>query len=180
MVISETNLAGVVTINTHRYVDDRGTFQRLYCNESFTVAGLPSAFVQSNLSANRRKHTLRGLHYQREPYQEDKLVYCVHGEILDVVLDVRETSLTFGSYFMTKLSAENGTALLVPKGLAHGYLTLTDDATVVYAVTNSYVPDCEAGIRWNDPTFSISWPIRDPIVSVKDANWPNFIRSDGL
>jgi dTDP-4-dehydrorhamnose 3,5-epimerase len=170
----ETPLAGLVVVETPVFRDARGSFQRLQCNDAFAAAGLPAAFVQTNLSTNTQPNILRGMHYQKFPHQEDKLVRCVHGAILDVVIDIRRSSPTFGRHFAIELSAENARALLVPKGFAHGYLTLTADAAVLYHVTTPYTPGAEGGIRWNDPRFAIDWPVDAPLLSDKDAAWPDF------
>jgi dTDP-4-dehydrorhamnose 3,5-epimerase len=172
--ILPTPLHDLVLVETPVFCDERGSFQRLQCNDTFAARGLPSQFVQTNLSTNRQRHILRGMHFQRTPHQEDKLVRCVHGAVLDVVIDLRETSLTFGQHFMIELNSENVLALFVPKGFAHGYLTLSECTTVVYHVTHPHTPTAEAGIRWNDPYFSIKWPVKNPLLSEKDANWPDF------
>lgn len=174
MNILPTPLRGLVIIDSPLFRDERGTFQRLHCSESFADKLLPTHFPQTNLSTNRQRHILRGMHFQRAPHREDKLVRCVHGAVLDVVIDLRETSLTFGQHFMIELNSENALALFVPKGFAHGYLTLSECATVVYHVTHPHTPTAEAGIRWNDPYFSIKWPVKNPLLSEKDANWPDF------
>lgn len=174
MKIVPTELAGAVIVETPVFRDARGGFQRLHCEETFAAAGLPSRFVQSNLSVNTEQGILRGLHYQAAPYAEDKLVRCVNGAILDVAADIRPDSPTFGRYVAVELSAENGRALLVPKGCAHGYLTLTPAAAVMYHVSTAYAAAAERGVRWNDPFFAIDWPVAAPKLSDKDANWPDF------
>lgn len=178
MRILPTPLHDLVLVETPVFCDERGSFQRLQCNDTFAARGLPTQFVQTNLSTNRQRHILRGMHFQRTPHQEDKLVRCVHGAILDVGIDIRESSPTFGRHFMVELSADNALALLVPKGFAHGYLTLTEDAAVLYHVTHPYTPGAEGGIRWNDPRFAIDWPVQEPLLSPKDAHWPDFTRGE--
>lgn len=174
MKLIRTPLADLVVIETPVFRDQRGGFQRLQCNEAFAAAGLPSAFVQTNLSTNTQRHILRGMHYQKHPHQEDKLVRCVQGAILDVVIDIRRSSPTFGQHFAIELTAANALALLVPKGFAHGYLTLSDESSVLYHVTTPYTPGAEGGIRWNDPRFAIAWPVQEPLLSGKDGAWPDF------
>ncbi len=174
MKVTPTPIADLVIVEFPVFRDARGGFQRIHCNREFTTAGLPDAFVQTNLSTNVHANTLRGMHFQRAPHQEDKLVRCVHGAVLDVVIDLRRESATFGRHVAVELSAENARALLVPKGFAHGYLTLTDDAAVLYHVSAFYTPGVEGGVRWNDPRFAIDWPVRDPIISAKDAAWPDY------
>jgi dTDP-4-dehydrorhamnose 3,5-epimerase len=174
MKIIETALPGALIVETPVFRDARGGFQRLHCDEAFAAVGLPGRFVQSNLSVNTEKGILRGLHYQAAPHAEDKLVRCVNGAILDVAADMRVDSPTFGQYVAVELSAENGRALLVPKGCAHGYLTLTPGAAVVYHVSTPYHGAAERGVRWNDPFFAIDWPENTPKLSDKDAAWPDF------
>lgn len=174
MKIGKTSLRDVVTLEWPVFRDERGSFQRLYCQDQLAAAGLPSSFPQSNLATNSAKGILRGMHFQRAPQQEDKLVRCIVGAILDVVIDIRPESPTFARHFKVELSADNARALFVPKGFAHGYLTLTEGAAVLYHVTAAYAPGAEGGLRWNDPAFGIDWPIGDPKLSAKDAAWPDF------
>lgn len=175
----DTPLRGLVLIESPVFRDERGTFQRLHCSDSLAAQGLPSRFVQTNIATNVRAGTLRGMHFQRTPHEEDKLVRCIGGAILDVVIDIRAGSRTFGEHFSVELSAERAHALLVPKGFAHGYLTLTDGAVVLYHVTAAYQPAAEGGIRWNDPAFGIRWPIVRPQLSAKDAAWPDYADRSG-
>lgn len=177
MKFKDTPLKNLVVVESPVFRDERGGFQRIHCNQAFADAGLPDSFVQTNLSTNVHANTLRGMHYQKAPYQEDKLVRCIQGAVLDVVLDLRRDSATFGQHFGIELSAENALALLVPKGFAHSYLTLTANAAVLYHVTTPYTPGVEGGVRWNDPRFAIAWPVREPIISAKDAAWPDFTDS---
>ncbi len=179
MKIQATGLPGLLVLETPVFRDSRGGFQRLHCEQTFADSGLPIQFVQTNLTTNSEANILRGLHYQRTPYREDKLIRCVHGAILDVVIDIRRSSLTFGRHFAIELTAGNGLALLVPKGFAHGYLTITAGATVLYQVSTPYTPSAENGIRWNDPFLGFSWPHPRPIVSDKDSAWPDFSREPG-
>jgi len=169
-----TSIPGLFIIESSVFRDERGGFQRLQCDDAFTAAGVPSRFVQTNLSTNSNRHILRGMHYQRYPHQEDKLIRCVKGAIFDVAIDIRRSSQTYGKYFTLELTEENALALLVPKGVAHGYLTLTDFSSVLYQVTSSYTPSAEGGIRWNDRRFAVDWPTDEPILSAKDAGWPDF------
>ncbi len=177
--VVDTPLSGLVLIESPIFRDDRGTFQRLHCSESLAALGLPCHFVQTNLATNVRSGTLRGMHFQRAPHEEDKLVRCIAGAVLDVVIDIRASSPTFGKHFSVELSAERAHALLVPKGFAHGYLTLTDGAVVLYHVTAAYQPAAEGGIRWSDPGFGIQWPIARPQLSAKDAAWPDYADRPG-
>jgi dTDP-4-dehydrorhamnose 3,5-epimerase len=173
MKIEPTGLSGVYIIKRESIIDERGSFTRMFCRQELEAAGLIGEIAQVNLSANGRKGTLRGLHSQRGEDAEDKIVTCMAGAVFDVCVDVREGSPTFGKWFGTELSPENGLALYVPKGFAHGYLTLTEGAHVLYFVTQYYKPGAEEGYRYNDPAFGIAWPLGPPyIISDKDNNWP--------
>lgn len=174
MKLSKTPLADLVLVEWPVHRDERGCFQRLHCREQLADAGLPCDFPQSNLATNTDKGILRGMHFQRAPHAEDKLVRCVTGLILDVVIDMRPVSPTFGQHYSVELSAANALALFVPKGFAHGYMTLTKGAAVLYHVTTPFVPGAEGGIRWNDPAFCIAWPTDRPVLSAKDSVWPDF------
>jgi dTDP-4-dehydrorhamnose 3,5-epimerase len=169
-----TPLAGLTVVHASAFQDGRGSFRRLQCAREFAAAGLADVFVQTNLSTNNQRHILRGLHYQQSPHQEDKLVRCVAGRILDVAVDVRPGSSTFGKHFSIELDADNGLALYLPKGFAHGYLTLTEHSAVLYHVSEYYTPAAERGLRWNDPCLGIAWPAAAPLLSPKDADWPDF------
>lgn len=174
MRFESTPLAGLTVVHSPAFQDERGGFRRLQCAREFAAAGLADVFVQTNLSTNNRRHILRGLHYQQAPYQEDKLVRCVSGRILDVAVDVRPGSPTLGRHFAIELDEENGLALYLPKGFAHGYLTLSGQCTVLYHVSQFYTPGAERGLRWNDPRLGIRWPTSEPLLSAKDAAWPDF------
>jgi dTDP-4-dehydrorhamnose 3,5-epimerase len=175
MKVHNTPLSGLVIIESPVFRDTRGTFQRLQCVDAFRENGLPATFVQTNLATNSSRNILRGMHFQKAPYGEEKLVRCVDGKILDIVIDIRPESPTYLQHFRVELTHDNALALLVPKGFAHGYLTLTDAAAVLYHVSTPYTPHAEGGIRWNDPTFGITWPAATPLLSDKDAAWPDFI-----
>lgn len=155
--------------------DERGFFARVWDQEKFSAHGLSMDFTQCNNSASRLKGTLRGLHWQGDPFAEIKVIRCIRGAVYDVIADVRRASPTFGQYAGVELSAENRRWLYVPSGCAHGYLALKDESEVLYAVTAPYVAAAENGIRWNDPTFDIKWPSVGRIfVSEKDRSWPDF------
>ena len=154
--------------------DDRGFFTRTFCTEIFKQQGLETFYPQNNHSRTTKKHTLRGMHFQKEPAQEVKVVRCTRGKILDVIIDIRKESSTFGQHIKVELSEENNNMLYVPKGFAHGFLTLEDICDVLYMVSSPYTPEKEAGIRWNDPAFNIQWPVENPFLSEKDAAHPNF------
>jgi dTDP-4-dehydrorhamnose 3,5-epimerase len=173
MTITETPIPGAYRLQRAPSHDPRGSFARLLDLVELQQAGLPAAFVQVNLSQNHRRGTLRGLHAQTGPAAEDKLVACLRGAVFDVCVDLRPGSPTFGRYVGEELSEENGAALYVPKGCAHGYLSLTHNSQVLYFVTQVYTPGAEQGYRYNDPAFGIPWPFPGPyILSDKDAAWP--------
>lgn len=174
MKFTETKLAGAYIIDLHRLEDDRGFFARTFCTQELEEHGLISDVKQANMSRNPKAGTMRGMHYQVDPYQETKLVRCTRGALYDVIIDLRKDSPTYKEWIGVELSEENGRALFVPRDFAHGFVTLTDDTDAFYIVSQSYVPGAEAGIRWNDPQFGIEWPIEPTLVSDKDANWPDY------
>lgn len=154
--------------------DDRGGFARSYCAREFTEAGLDPVVVQCNISFNHRRGTLRGMHFQMPPATESKLVRCTRGSIFDCIIDLRPDSETYLKHFGLELTDRNHVALFVPKGFAHGYITLTDDTEIHYQVSEFYTPGLESGIRFDDPLFDIRWPIPVAQISDKDARWPDF------
>ena len=172
MKFQESPLAGAYTIELDRLEDERGFFARSYSAEEFAARGLPAAMPQSSVSFNARRGTLRGLHYQAEPHAEDKLVRCTAGAIYDVIVDLRPDSPTARRWFGVELSAANHRSLFVPKGLAHGFMTLRDDTEVLYMISVPYAPGFERGLRWNDPALGISWPTAPSVVSARDAAYP--------
>ena len=176
MKFTETPLSGAFLIEPERRSDERGFFSRVFCRDEFTAHGLDWAVTQCNVSFNPKKATLRGMHYQVAPYQEVKLVRCTMGTIFDVIVDLRRESRSLGNWFGLELSAENRLMLYVPKGFAHGYLTLADNTEVFYQVSESYSPESERGARWNDPAFGISWPSQPELISDKDREHPTFSR----
>jgi dTDP-4-dehydrorhamnose 3,5-epimerase len=167
-------LPDTVIVDAEGHVDDRGSFARTFCEKEFAAAGLPTRFVQSSVSFNTRRGTLRGLHYQAPPKAEGKLVRCVRGGIHDVVVDLRSSSTTFLQWICVELTAENRRALYVPPGCAHGFQTLMDDSEVFYQMTEFYAPEMARGVRWNDPMFRVEWPIANPTISERDATYPDF------
>lgn len=174
MIFETTPIPGVYTIGVEKREDERGFFARGWCQREFVEHGLPDRFAQMNISHNRRRHTLRGFHYQLAPNQEDKLLRCVRGAIFDVVIDLRPDSPTFMRSFSVELSAANYRTVLVPKGCANAFLTLADNTEVIYLVSEFYAPAAERGVRWNDPAFAIDWPAVPAVISEKDASWPDF------
>jgi dTDP-4-dehydrorhamnose 3,5-epimerase len=174
MKFHTTPLSGVHLIELEKRGDDRGFFARLFCQREFDAAGISTPVVQINNSLSAKAGTLRGMHYQLPPSSEIKVVRCIRGALHDVVVDLRPNSATFGKWFGVDLTAENRMMIYVPRGFAHGILTLVDDTEAFYMVSAFYSPENERGIRFNDPTFGIAWP-REPVeVSSKDRNWPAF------
>jgi dTDP-4-dehydrorhamnose 3,5-epimerase len=165
-------IEGIFIIKPKLFGDDRGFFMESYVKKDFQSAGIRMDIRQINHSKSS-KGVLRGLHFQRHPYEQAKLVRCIRGEILDVAVDIRPGSNSFGKHFSVNLSEENRIMLYVPRGFAHGFLSLTDPVEVEYAVDNQYAPSHEGGIIWNDPYLAIEWPIRNPVLSEKDKKWPN-------
>ncbi len=174
MRILGTALEGAKIVELEPIEDERGFFARSFCRREFEAAGLDSCVAQCNLSFNRRRGTLRGMHFQREPHAEAKLVRCTQGAIYDVILDLRPRSSSYLRWVAVELSAANRRALYAPQGVAHGFQTLTDDAEVLYQMSEPYVPEAAAGVRWNDPAFGIAWPIADPVLSARDAAYADF------
>ena len=174
MKFSRLSLSGAYLIELEPRQDERGFFSRLYCQREFLAEGLSDGLVQVNDSFSRYRGTLRGLHYQLPPHRETKLVRCVRGAVWDVILDLRDESATFGQWLGRELTAENRAMMYVPKGFAHGFLTLTDDCELVYFVDEFYTPECERGIRWNDPFFKIDWPLLPEVISERDLAHPDY------
>jgi dTDP-4-dehydrorhamnose 3,5-epimerase len=174
MKFNKTPLDGAYLIELEKRGDNRGFFARFFCENEFGAQGLLTHFVQINNSLTGKKATLRGMHYQLQPSAEVKVVRCIRGSLYDVILDLRPDSPTFGKSFGAELSSENRTMMYVPRGFAHGFLTLENDTEALYLVSNFYAPEHERGIRYNDPAFAIQWPIPPAEVSEKDGKWPDF------
>jgi dTDP-4-dehydrorhamnose 3,5-epimerase len=173
MVITETPLRPACIIEIEPVRDDRGFFARTFCARTFAAHGLPVGFVQSSLSFNRRRGTLRGLHYQADPCAEGKLVRCTRGAAFDVIVDLRPGSPTRCRWFATELTGANARAIYVPPGFAHGFQTLADATELSYQMTVEYSPELARGVRWDDPALAIAWPLPAPILSQRDASWPD-------
>ncbi len=174
MKFEETPLSGAYLIDLQPVSDARGFFSRTFCRREFSELRLNPIVAQCNQSFNLLSGTLRGMHYQVEPFREVKVIRCVAGAIFDAIIDLRSDSSTCRRWFGTELSARNRRSLYVPEGFAHGYLTLADETEVQYTVSEFYSPGHERGIRWNDPAFGIEWPIAPRVVSDKDASHPDF------
>jgi dTDP-4-dehydrorhamnose 3,5-epimerase len=174
MVFTETSLTGAFFIDVERIEDERGFFARSWCKREFAAHGIQSEFVQGNISRNRAKGTLRGMHYQAYPHEEAKLVRCTRGAVYDVIVDLRPDSTTFLGHAAMVLSEDNHRAFYVPEGFAHGFLTLTDDSEVVYQMSQFYEQTAGRGARWNDPSFAIAWPEPVVVISERDRTYPDF------
>ena len=175
MRFEKTNLKDAWLIHVEPAYDGRGSFARTFCVDEFAMHGLETTFPQHSASSNIRRGTLRGMHFQREPHGEAKLVRCVKGAIWDVIIDTRPASPTFCRWQGFELTDQNGRQLYIPQGFAHGFETLTDNVEVNYLISEPYMPEFASGIRHNDPTFNIAWPIAVEVMSEKDQQWPNFI-----
>lgn len=179
MKFIEIPLTGALVIDVEPAHDERGFFARTWCRDEFAERGLETAVAQNSISFNRRRATLRGLHYQAPPHDEVKLVRCTRGAIYDVIVDLRPDGETFGKWFGIELTAENHRMLYVPKGMAHGFVTLLDDTEIYYQISQPQVPQAARGIRWNDPHFNITWPVAPEVISERDRTYIDFDRNSG-
>jgi len=172
--IQTHTIKGVLTLQPQRFGDERGFFSETYSARELAAAGFDRSFVQDNHSMSAVRGTVRGLHYQAPPRAQDKLLRVIQGAILDVAVDIRVGSPTYGRCVAVELSAENGFQLLIPQGFAHGFQTLTDRVEVLYKVTDDYAPETEGGLLWNDPALRIDWPIAEAqaTVNTRDRQWP--------
>ena len=174
MIFRELRIPGAFVIDLERHVDERGSFARVWCARELKAVGIAPSLAQVSLSSNKRRRTLRGMHYSVAPHAEAKVVRCVRGAIYDVLLDLRSESSTHGTWLSEVLTADNGRAVYVPEGVAHGFQTLEDDSDVLYEISEFYDASSARGVRWNDPLFGIHWPDHDPILSRRDAEYPNY------
>jgi dTDP-4-dehydrorhamnose 3,5-epimerase len=175
MIFWETGINGAFFIEIEKITDNRGFFARTWCKIEFETKGLNTHFVQANMSYNKKSGTIRGMHYQVAPCEEVKLIRCTTGAIYDVIIDLRRYSSTYKKWIGVELTEDNYKMLYVPEGFAHGFQTLTDDAQVFYQVSQFYSPECEKGIRWDDPAFKIEWPeTTERIISGKDQMWTDY------
>lgn len=172
MTFEPTPIAGVWDITTVPRGDERGRLVRVFCEQSFAPVRPGLRFVQVNLSATARRGTVRGLHFQRAPALEAKLIRCVRGRVFDVAVDLRAGSPTFGRWHAVELSADNDRQIFIPEGCAHGFQALTDDVELLYQHTAPYTPDCEGGVRHDDPTLAIAWPLPVTVLSDRDRALP--------
>jgi dTDP-4-dehydrorhamnose 3,5-epimerase len=174
MIFLPLALEGVYIVEPELLEDNRGFFARTFCQREFLARGLVPSLAQCNISFNKSKGTVRGMHYQTSPYGETKLVRCTMGAVYDVIIDIRKEAATFGRWLAVELTDKNRKALYIPEGLAHGFQTLVDETEVFYQMSHAYCPEASRGIRWNDPFFGISWPIPSPVLSDKDRSYPLF------
>jgi dTDP-4-dehydrorhamnose 3,5-epimerase len=174
MYFIPTKLKGAYILEPEKLEDERGFFARTWCQQEFSKQELDANLVQCSISFNKKKGTLRGMHFQIPPFAETKLVRCTQGAIYDVIIDLRQDSETFLQWLGVELTAENRKALYVPKGFAHGFQTLEDNTEVFYQISEFYAPECARGLRWNDPTFNITWQQPVSVISERDRNYENY------
>jgi len=174
LIFNETRIPGVFIIESEKIIDARGFFARTWDKLEFAKKKLNSDIVQCSISYNRQKATLRGIHYQGFPYEETKVVYCLTGKTYNVVVDLRKNSLTFKKWESHELSGDSYKMIYMPKGVAHGFQTLVNDTVLFYQMSQYHMPKHYRGIRWNDPTFNIKWPLKISEISKRDSSFPNF------
>ncbi|MDR4495755.1 MAG: dTDP-4-dehydrorhamnose 3,5-epimerase [Nitrospirales bacterium] len=177
MIFHETPLKNAYYVNVDKVEDERGFFARVWCRETFAENGLALEMVQGSISFNKKKGTLRGMHFQVPPYAETKIVRCTQGRLFDVILDLRPGSVTYKQWHGVELTAKNRKMLVIPPGFAHGFQTLEDDTEVFYLISEFYHPEAARGVRWNDQAFAIKWPETEQrIISQRDQQWPNYVQ----
>lgn len=174
MEFTPTPIPGAFLIEPKRIADERGFFARLWCERELSEHGLDAAMRQTNIGVSHRRGTLRGLHFQRAPHAEVKLIRCPRGAIFDVIVDLRPDQATHGQWFGVELTQDNYRSLYVPAGCAQGYITLADDTEIYYQTSEFYAPGSASGVRWNDPALGIEWPLEPAVISDADRNWPDF------
>jgi dTDP-4-dehydrorhamnose 3,5-epimerase len=176
MIFTELPLKGAYIIDLQSIEDERGFFARSFCLQEFAAYGLKNEVAQCNVSFNKKQGTLRGMHFQKPPKAEAKLVRCTRGEIFDVIIDLRPDSPTYCQWEGVALSADNHRSLYIPEGFAHGFQTLQENSEVFYQMFEFYAPECASGVRWDDPAFGIHWPVPNPVMSDKDCSYPLYVR----
>lgn len=175
MIFTETKLKGAFIIDVKKIEDSRGFFGRSWCEKEAAEHGLATRMVQSNISLNLKKGTLRGMHFQHPPFRENKLVRCTRGIVVDIIVDLRPESPTHKQWIAVELSADTHRMLYVPEGFGHGFQTLEDNCELFYQVSQFYSPQHASGVRYNDPAFGITWPLPVSEISDNDKNWPDYI-----
>ena len=175
MIFTETKLPGAFVIEPEKHEDERGFFARSFCEREFQAHGLNPNVAQCNISFNKRKGTLRGMHFQVAPFGEAKLVRCTMGSIFDVIIDLRPSSATFRKHFAVQLSAANRKMLYIPEEFAHGFQTLEDNTEIFYQMSQVYSSEHASGVRWDDPAFGIPWPEGERIINERDRHYPDFV-----
>jgi len=174
MKVIDTSLNGLKIIEPDKFDDNRGYFLKSFEKKAFSEQGIDFTIVQINHSFNLTKGTIRGMHFQVEPFAQDKLVFCQRGKVFDVAIDLRKDSATYKKWYGLELSQGSKQILYIPKGFAHGFQTLEDNTEVIYFISNEYSKDHESGVKWNDLAFGINWPIEPTVVADKDKQWPTF------
>ena len=175
IIFTETKLKGAFIVDPEKFEDERGFLSRSFSAKEFESHGLNPRIAECNISFSKKRYTIRGMHFQRSPFAQAKLVRCTKGAVYDVIIDLRPDSPTFKQWIGEELTAENRRMLYVPEGFAHGFETLEDDSEVFYQISNAYNPGSEGGVRWNDPVFGIKWPAMDGItINTRDQNYPDF------
>jgi len=172
MIFHKTKIEGLYIIEPEFKIDERGYFARIFCKKELAKIGFDFEIVQINRSLNKKKGTIRGMHFQKPPKAEDKIVQCLKGAIYDVAIDLRQNSPTYSQWVAVELNEENKKMFFIPKGFAHGFQSLRDNSEILYFLSEFYSPEYKSGVHWNDPFFNISWPIKNPILLEKDKNWP--------
>lgn len=175
MIFTETKLAGAFVIEVEKIEDERGFFARTFDREEFASHGLNPNLAQCNVSFNKKKGTLRGMHFQAAPHEEAKLVRCTRGAMYDAIIDLRPESPTFRQWTSAELTAENRRMLYIPEGFAHGFQTLEDDTEVFYQMSEFFHPESGRGVRFDDPSFGVEWPPGEKVISEKDRKYPDFV-----
>jgi len=179
MIFKELKIKDAYLIDLEKKEDDRGFFARTFCSQAFEEKGLMSRILQMNISYSKKTGTLRGMHYQIPPYAEAKLIRCLYGSIYDAMIDLRPDSPTFKQWLGIKLCSSNRQMVYVPEGCAHGFQTLADHTEVLYQVSAPFTPEAERGLRWDDPSFDIKWPLSVTVISGKDKSHPLFMKKCG-
>jgi dTDP-4-dehydrorhamnose 3,5-epimerase len=168
-------LAGATVVETEPHVDERGIFARIFCKDEFAKAGLPAVWPQMNISFNEQAGTVRGMHFQRAPFEEPKLVRCTRGRVHDVIIDLRRNSASYLQHIGLELCAEKRNAIFVPAGFAHGFQTLAPGSEVLYLMGTSFAAEAQEGLRWDDPACRVDWPLNISSISKRDSGYPDFV-----